>query len=765
MSQLVSTLLAPFELMVVLYSLLYLACNVTLIILAFRPLLDQVRGLGFADLGEMDAVLSTIPAISIIVPAYNEEKTIVESVRSLMQVDYPQIEIVVVNDGSTDRTMEYLREAFTLQRRDVSVREEIETATVRAVCEARKELPSRVVRFLVVDKENGGRADALNAGLNACISPNVLLIDADCIVDPQALKQVVRMLQVDPSIVSIGGQIGVINDCQVEGGKIVRTRIPRSYLALCQMMEYLRAFSLMRTGFSRLNCLPIVSGAFMVMTRQIVMEVGGFLTGRSSSRLLDEYVGPGKQTICEDMEITLRIHRYLRQRGLSGRIVHTPLPLVWTEVPANRASLGKQRRRWHRGFLEILSYHRNMILNPDYGAVGIFALPYLLWFELLGPYIEALGLFVLPLLALLGLINPVPALLIMSIALGAGALQSLVSVLGANWMERTSPGGTQMRSLSGADRWKDRWLLLLACFISELGYRQMTLIWRIHGTWDYFRGHTGWDKFERKGFKSSAALLAFLLLLLPGHGLAASSEPGVPEGALAERESTIVLGSERRGGRHASWWYELTTAWNGPKTRRLWAGLYHAERDTRVDAGVIAGIAGKPLPWAGFGSEFRLSPQAHFTPRWSWSGESEAVVHGPLTGTLHARVSRYPGLTAMSYGVGAVYYGPRESWITLRLLVIDSYFREQARDRLIGGMGLASVRVGAVETRFNLQYGGESYLISELRGPDDIRAVAAGAELRVPVGEDWVAISGVNQRWPERGSGNLYIHGGLKRRW
>ena len=369
------------------------------------------------------------PPVAVLAPAYNEQMGIVQAVRAFLELDYPRFEVIVINDGSKDDTMQVLKEAFALRRRDVPSRPELQCAAVRGVYEPAMDLPPNVQRLVVIDKENGGRADALNCGMNFAQSPYVLTIDGDSILDPIALKLVMRVFEDDPDVQAAGGQIGIVNGCSVEAGRVAHVALPRNFLALCQTIEYLRSFATSRTGMTRLGCLSILSGAFMLINRETAMALGGFLTGRVRSRLLDEYAGPGKTTVGEDMEIIVRLHRFERERGRRAKVVHSPVPVCWTEAPSTWTVLGRQRRRWHRGFLEILSYHRRMIGNPAYGRIGLFTLPYFVLFELIGPYLEALGYLLLPVLTLLGLVSVKGALIVVAVTHTFGVLHSTLSVV------------------------------------------------------------------------------------------------------------------------------------------------------------------------------------------------------------------------------------------------------------------------------------------------------------------------------------------------
>ncbi len=705
-----------------------------------------------------------------------------------------------------------------MRRRDVSMRSELQTAQVRGVYEATYPFPKTVLRLLVVDKENGGRADALNAALDAAVSPYFITVDADSILDAQALKQVMRIFQDRPDVLAAGGQVGIVNDCTVERGRIVRKALTHRYVPLCQTLEYLRSFTTMRTGWTRLDSLVILSGAFLVMSRAAAIRVGGFLTGRVRYRLLDEYVGPEGATICEDMEMIVRLHRYEREHGRKARIVHTPVPVCWTEVPATLSSLAKQRRRWHRGLIEILLHHRRMVLNPCYGSVGLFALPYFVLFELAGPYVEAAGYVLLPLFALWGILDPLRCILITAVALAFGVLQSMVAVLCATWLEPVSPAGTQVRSLTGMDRWRDRLLLLAACFLGELGFRQLTVWWRLRGTWDFLRGRTDWDKFERAGFRQAAgaagaALLAAWVLAAPhptraqqaspvvlvGANVATPAKAGAPipakagaaitaqasaaartettpaaagaeqprrpDHALQEREVTVNGGSEHRISLGTGWWMEATSRWKWDDGQVRWVGLSRIERRGLADEGLLAGIALKPWKRAGFAVELRAAPGAEVSPRWFLSAEAEAAFHERISSTTIARLSAYRDVTVLDLATGTVLYLRKERWLATRAHLFSTWFDSGARAALLGVSGVFSTPLGASELRLQASYGGESYLAGYQAEVRELRAWSLGGSLRRPVGDRWTLELGAAYRRPELGAREIDVSGGVRCRW
>jgi cellulose synthase/poly-beta-1,6-N-acetylglucosamine synthase-like glycosyltransferase len=407
------------------------------------------------------------PAISVIAPAYNEEATIEQSLRSLLLLNYPQFEVVVVNDGSKDKTIEKMVEAFGLMQAPVVYQQPIGTQQVKALYRS-LDHPDLVV----IDKANGGKADAINAGINAARHPLVCVIDADSILEPEALMRAALPFVESPDTLATGGIIRIVNDCKVESGRVTRIGMPASWLARFQVVEYLRAFLSGRVAMSAVNSLLIISGAFGLFRRDAVVEVGGFR----------------HDTIGEDMEIVARLHRKWRDTGRPYRIVFQPDPVCWTEAPESRKILASQRNRWQRGTCQVLSYHLPMLMNPKYGSVGLFAMPYFLIFEAAGPLIEASGYIVTAIAVGFGMIDVIFAELLFLSAVVFGAMISLTSVLLEEMSFRRYP--------------KVRHLLLLAALgvIENFGYRQLTTWWRLKGVIDFVRKKQGWGVMTRKGF-------------------------------------------------------------------------------------------------------------------------------------------------------------------------------------------------------------------------------------------------------------------------
>jgi cellulose synthase/poly-beta-1,6-N-acetylglucosamine synthase-like glycosyltransferase len=414
---------------------------------------------------------------------------------------------VVVNDGSSDNTLEGLRQAFRLRRTDLPYRDAIGTARVRGMYLATVPLPPNVSQLVVIDKENAGKADALNAGINTSTAPYFVSLDADSILDQRALKELMRMVQEDPRIVAVGGQVAIANGCTIRGGRVVSVGLPTHPWSRFQMVEYLRSFTTGRTGLDRLDSILILSGVFAVFEKETVIRAGGYLTPLVQHRLVGEYVGMRAGTVCEDMEIIVRLHRFVRDKLRPRRIAFLPHPVAWTEVPEKLESLRKQRGRWYRGLRESLFYHRDMLFRRKYGRIGWFALPTFWVFEYYGPIIEAFGyLFVVVFLAMekifgLPILNERYAVAFLLASLGWGTLVNVFAVLVGAWRFRYGLADRLQRGLLPFNRRRDVLVLLGYAVLENFFWRLLTLYWRIRGLWDAWRGKSGWEKFARQGFQ------------------------------------------------------------------------------------------------------------------------------------------------------------------------------------------------------------------------------------------------------------------------
>jgi cellulose synthase/poly-beta-1,6-N-acetylglucosamine synthase-like glycosyltransferase len=452
----------------------FLALNISYILLFFislREVLTFLRRTFFSDYQQILRSDMTLP-ISMICPAHNEEKTIVDTVRSLQMLNYPEFEIIVVNDGSKDQTLERLLQAYDLRRVDRVYKRSLPTKSVRALYAS-----PMVPNLIVVDKENGGKADALNCGINLSRYPLFSSMDADSVIEDDALLKAVKPFMEWPDeTVAVGGIVRCANGCTVHEGRVTHIALPKQLLPVFQVVEYLRAFLSGRLGWSALRGLLLISGAFGVYRKSAVIDVGGY----------------DSSTDTEDLELVMALHAVYRERKKPYRIVFVPDPVCWTEVPGNWKMLRRQRNRWHRGMLQTLSRYRRMMFNPRYGIMGTLVLPYFLIFETMGPFIETLGYISVPLAWALGLLNTQFFFLFFVLAVAFGVFLSVAAILLEEISYRRYPS------------WADLWKLLFCGVAENFGFRQVLAVFKIQAFWEYLRGLRRWGKLERVGFVKAA---------------------------------------------------------------------------------------------------------------------------------------------------------------------------------------------------------------------------------------------------------------------
>ena len=413
------------------------------------------------------------PPITLIVPAHNEETSIRVAVRNLLELDYSELEVIVVNDGSTDRTLGEMREEFHLRPVRAVYVAEMESAPIRGLYRS-GEHP----KLLVVDKEPGGsKADAVNAGLNAATSPYVCVVDADSVLERDALLRIMVPILADPKhVVAVGGIIRVLNGSEIANGQLRRARLPRKSIEVVQVIEYLRAFLIGREAWGQGNMLTIISGAFGVFRTDLVRTVGGYRPN----------------AIGEDFDLVARLHKHLLEKRAEYRIHFVPDPMCWTEVPSDLRSLGRQRARWQQGLLDVLWTRRAMLLRPRYGRIGFFALPYLWLFEFAAPVIEIMGIVTIILAVLLGVLSRSFFLQFLIFGYAFATVISIGSVL------------QEEITYKRYNDWQDVVRLVSYCFFEHFPYRQMHMFWRLQGIWQYLRGDHVWAPLKRKGLESAS---------------------------------------------------------------------------------------------------------------------------------------------------------------------------------------------------------------------------------------------------------------------
>lgn len=454
----------------ILYFALLNAAYILTSLFAFRALQRYSRRLNSLDVEEL-LMKAGAPPVTVLLPAFNEETGCVESVRSLLHLNYPEYEIVVVNDGSEDRTLERLRTAFDLAPAFRAPTSSLPTADVRQIYRSRHQ-----PRLWVIDKENGGKSDALNAGLNHCATPLFCSMDADGVIERDALIRLVRPFLEDANTVAAGGIVRVLNGSTIRGGEVRNVLLPRSVLARFQVVEYLRSFLAGRMGWDSVNMLLIISGAFGVFRRASVVQAGGFAV----------------DTVGEDMELVVRLHRIAREQGLPYRVTFVPDPVAWTEAPETIRGLGRQRDRWQRGLMQSLARHRRMLFNPRYGRVGMVAYPYFYFLEGWGPVVEVCGYIAFIIAVIMGWVSPPFVIAFLLLALVFGIAVSVTAVALEELVFRRYT------------RFRDFLQLFALAVLENFGYRQLLTLWRVRGTFTPGRSAQKWGRHSRKGFGQTA---------------------------------------------------------------------------------------------------------------------------------------------------------------------------------------------------------------------------------------------------------------------
>ncbi|MGL5256965.1 MAG: glycosyltransferase family 2 protein [Proteocatella sp.] len=400
--------------------------------------------------------------ISVIVPCYNEEETILDNLKSLLDLDYPNFEIVIVNDGSKDNTLKKIISAYNLRNIDMEVNIQIPCSEILGVYSS-FEHPD----LKVVDKINGGKADALNAGINASRFPLFCAIDADCIIEKDALFRIVRPYLKYEETVAVGGMVRIANGCTIKNGVLVKSEIPNKLIEKFQIIEYFRAFLSSRIGWQSLNALLIISGAFGLFKKSAVVEVGGYI-----------------KTIGEDMELTARIHEKFREKKIPYRIDFTSDAVCWTQAPNHLKDLKTQRVRWHRGLADSLFRHKKMFLNPRYGFVGMLSMPYFVMVELFGPIFEMIG-YLLLIFSIVAGVSNINIIYTFILAYLFGILFSFSAI----FLEEISYSRYKKPSEISS-------LFTIALF-EQFGYRQLTVFWRFAAFFNYRKNKHSWGSIKR----------------------------------------------------------------------------------------------------------------------------------------------------------------------------------------------------------------------------------------------------------------------------
>lgn len=450
------------------FFLYFIGINCGYLALSLVSLVTIRRHLEGRALDELPQIQSGFePPVSVLVPAYNEEATIASSVRSMLQLDYPEYEVIVINDGSRDGTLEVLKREFALVPFPEAGQERVRSQAVRGVYRSIAHSNLRVV-----DKENGGKADALNAGINAARYPLFCGVDADSVLERGSLRRVVAPHLEDPATIASGGTVRIANGCEVSGGFLLRVGLPANPLALLQIVEYLRAFLFGRMGWEPMNAVLIISGAFGLFRREVVIDAGGYRT----------------DTVGEDMELVVRLHRLHRLARKPYRIAFVPDPICWTEGPESLRVLRSQRVRWQRGLSESLSFNLPLLFHPRGGAPGWLAFPFMALFEWLGPAIEVSGYLFMTIAFLLGLVSGEAFVIFLLVAVAFGMMLSVSALLLEEISFHVYPRPRQVAAL------------LVMVIVENFGYRQLNSAFRLWGLAKWAVGaKAGWGRMARTG--------------------------------------------------------------------------------------------------------------------------------------------------------------------------------------------------------------------------------------------------------------------------
>ncbi len=411
------------------------------------------------------------PSLSVIAPAYNESETIINNIRTLLSLYYNNYEVVVINDGSTDDSLEKIIEAYELEKVNYYFDYRLPCERIRGVYKSKNR---SFKKLTVIDKSNGGKADSLNAGLNVCRNDLVVSIDADSIMESDALLKLVKpfMESKEKPVIGAGGVIRIANSCEISDGHIQKIILPKKFLPRAQVMEYTRAFLMGRMAWSELDGLLLISGALGMFDREIVIQAGGYST----------------KTVGEDMELVVRIRRYMTDKGLDYDVVYIPDPLCWTEVPSTVKVLARQRSRWTRGTMETLFKHRGLFFNRKYGKLGILGYPYWLAFEYLAPIVEFLGICWFIYLVIFDKLNWPFFLLLFGFVYFFAVSLSIWSVL------------FEEITFHKYEKRRDVLRLVGTAFLEPLFYHPMVMLMTIKGNIDKILTRNKWGKMERKGF-------------------------------------------------------------------------------------------------------------------------------------------------------------------------------------------------------------------------------------------------------------------------
>ncbi|MDO9184882.1 MAG: glycosyltransferase [Bacteroidia bacterium] len=460
-----------FNISILIFAVFIMSSYLILGLISIRSLREYLRNNEFIN---YNVLLSSenSPSLSLIAPAYNEGKTIEENIQSLLSLNYSNYEVIIVNDGSKDNSMEIMIKTYHLEiDPDFQFPPHLKAKEIKGIYRSKNPAYKKLI---VVDKINGGKSDALNMGINISSKPYIVCIDVDCIIEKDALLKMAKpfMENINGRVIATGGVIRIANSCKISNGRLVEVNVPETFIPRIQVIEYLRAFLLGRMAWAKLDGLLLISGAFGMFDKQIVIESGGY----------------DHNTVGEDMELVMRMRRYMIETNQKYIVSYIPDPLCWTEAPDNFSILRRQRSRWTRGTMESLWKHRIMFLNPRYKLLGLLSFPYWLIFEYFAPLIEFFGLIVTLLFFAFGLINLKFFCLLLLFVYSFAIMVSTLALLTEEYTFHQYP------------KIKHYFQLLLVAIIEPFYYHPFLVYSALKGNWEKIKGIKTWGDMTRGGF-------------------------------------------------------------------------------------------------------------------------------------------------------------------------------------------------------------------------------------------------------------------------
>lgn len=420
------------------------------------------------------------PGISVIAPAFNESLNVISNIRSLLTLEYPLFEVIIVNDGSTDDTLEVLIQEFSLTKVDYAYNEILETQPVRGIYRSTEKVYNKLT---IVDKINGKcKADAVNAGLNVAHHPYFLNTDVDCILDNKTLVKLIRpILEEMKPVIAVGAGLRIANSCEIDSGMMTMVKVPTALLPRFQELEYIRSFIMGKLGWSYINAVPNVSGGLGLFNKEVAIQAGGY----------------DSKSFAEDMDIVVRMVKNRLEEKEEYAVRYIPETLCWTEAPESLSVFVRQRVRWSRGLWQIFATHFKVLFNPKYKRLGLIVFPYNFFFELLAPIIEVLGIIFYICIIILGLVNWQTAIILLIFVYVYLVFISIVAVLWDQFVFK------QYKN------WKVVFNLTLMAFIEPLIYHPIVLFSCLKGYLYQLVGRKhSWGNMKRKGFTTAIPKLS-----------------------------------------------------------------------------------------------------------------------------------------------------------------------------------------------------------------------------------------------------------------